>query len=160
MVSAYITYRNHPSLVLAQTLASQLTNKRIQVYLAPEDKSVNYREQYPTIEQADVFICVIAEGTFEPRWVPGTVQYAHSLSKPIIPVYQGNFEPLASSYPDYIQFLLAQDGFKISSVTSEIVDQIVARIYAEVGKIPGNQILIPNQYIFLSYSRRDSEIMN
>src|SRR5215475_7161810 len=116
MVSAYITYRNHPSLGLAQTLAKQLADKRIQVYLAPQDKSGDYRGQYPHIEQADVFICVIAEGTFEPRWIQSEIQHAHNLSKPMIPIYQDNYKHVSSSYPEYIQFLLEQNGFEIPAI--------------------------------------------
>jgi hypothetical protein len=166
MVSAYISYRNQPSLDLAQLLATKLAEKRIKVYLSPEDKSGSYQKQFPLIEKANVFLCLVAQGTFEPRWVQSEIQHAHSLSKPMIPVYQGDFKPVSSSYPIYqsypadVQFLLEQEAFTLPAVTNEFIDGLVTRIYAEVGKIPRNQMLIPNQYIFISYSRKDSEIMN
>lgn len=163
MVSAYITYRNHPSLGLAQMLATELEKIRIRVYLSPQDKSGDYRIQYPFIEEADIFICVIAEGTFEPRWIQREIEYAHSLNKPMIPIHQAWSwsQSFFDSQPDSIQFLLEQERIVSSELQqSELIDGIAKRMYALIGREAGSQVLIPNQYIFLSYSRRDISLMN
>lgn len=164
MVSVYITYRNHPSLKLAKLLAEALTEKHIQVFLSPEDKSGDYKAYYPQIEESDIFICLIAEGTFEPRWIQREVEHAHLLSKPLIPIYHDAYHHDPSIYPEPIRMLLSQEGIRTANVEGQrlnnVLDQLVGRIYAAVGKTPGNQTLIPNQYIFLSYSRRDNTLMN
>ncbi|MEZ4671365.1 MAG: toll/interleukin-1 receptor domain-containing protein [Anaerolineae bacterium] len=163
MVSVYLTYRNDPSLALANLLAQFLQQNKIHVILSPKDKSGNYRDTFPQIDEADVFMCVVTNGTFAPRWIQMEVEHAFSVLKPMIPIFEGSYEPDLTTFPKSVKTLLEQEGVRISE--SDTMDSmkrmqaIVARIYEVSGKKPG-EALMPNQYVFLSYSRQDNAVIN
>jgi serine/threonine-protein kinase len=112
MASVFISYRRKPSAILAQLLVRDLKQRDINVYL--DTDRMDTAGTFPArllnaIEEHDVFVCLVGEGTFESEWVQREVEHAHKLGKPMIPVFQESWknEPAPTAH---IRALLEFDG--------------------------------------------------
>src|SRR5512145_1248963 len=115
MTSVYLSYQAASS-TLAQRIASELQTRGVIVLPRPvEEPGVTFPVSlHSTLEQADSFICVVADTTFASEWVQREVELAHRLAKPMIPVFQESYTPVASaSLTPAIKALLACDGIQV-----------------------------------------------
>ena len=70
MASVFISYRRKPSAMLAQLIVRDLKERKIEAYLDTErnDTAGAFPARLPNaIEQADVFVCLVGESTFDSR---------------------------------------------------------------------------------------------
>src|SRR5690606_39765212 len=119
MASVFISYRRKPSAMLANLIARELRERhRIEVYLDTE--RMDTAGDLPTrltdaIRKSDVFLCLVAEDTFESDWVQREIEAAHDLGKPMVPVFQESYNPLEprDSLPPHIRTLLEHDGVMV-----------------------------------------------
>ncbi|MAS32367.1 MAG: hypothetical protein CL610_00075 [Anaerolineaceae bacterium] len=131
MSSVFISYRRKPSAMLANLIARELRERHhIEVYLDTE--RMDTAGDFPTrltdaINKSDVFICLVAENTFESEWVQREIETAHSLSKPLVPVFQESYDPLAArdALSPYIRALLEHDGVLIFDIKNVYIDQSI-----------------------------------
>ncbi len=128
MASVFISYRRQPSAMLANLIARELRGHNIEVYLDTE--RMDTAGDFPTrlrdaIQQHDVFICLVADTTLESDWVQQEILTAHKLGKPMIPVFQESYNPLAprDTFPPHLQALLEHDGVLIFDVKNVYIDQ-------------------------------------
>ncbi len=115
MASIFISYRRKPSAMLAQLVQRDLKTNKIDVYV--DTDRLDTPGPFPVrllsaIENADVFVCLVGEGTFDSEWVQREIEQAHRLDKPMIPVFQESYDPIP---PDkaptpHIRALLECDG--------------------------------------------------
>ncbi|MBZ0300133.1 MAG: protein kinase [Anaerolineae bacterium] len=131
MASVFISYRRKPSAMLANLVARELRERhRIEVYLDTE--RMDTAGDFPTrltdaIRKSDVFICLVAEDTFESDWVQREIETAHGLGKPLVPVFQESYDPLqppATPSPS-IRTLLEHDGVMVFDVKNVYIDQSI-----------------------------------
>jgi serine/threonine protein kinase len=131
MASVFISYRRKPSAMLANLIARELRERhRIEVYLDTE--RMDTAGDFPTrltdaIRKSDVFICLVAEETFESNWVQREIETAHALHKPLVPVFQENYDSLASRDTPLppIRALLEHDGVLIFDIKNVYIDQSI-----------------------------------
>jgi serine/threonine protein kinase/uncharacterized protein YgiM (DUF1202 family) len=131
MASVFISYRRKPSAMLANLIARELRARhRIEVYLDTE--RMDTAGDFPTrlrdaIRKCDVFICLVAAETLESDWVQQEIKTAHSLDKPMIPVFQESYDPLQPRAGDApsIQALLEHDGVMIFDIKNVYIDQSI-----------------------------------
>lgn len=131
MASVFISYRRKPSAMLANLIARELRERhRIEVYLDTE--RMDTAGDFPTrltdaIRKSDVFICLVAEDTFESDWVQREIETAHALHKPLVPVFQESYDTLASRNTPlpYIRALLEHDGVLIFDIKNVYIDQSI-----------------------------------
>src|SRR5690606_1704002 len=120
MASVFISYRRKPSAKLANLIARERRERhRIEVYLDTE--RMDTAGDFPTrltdaIRKSDVFLCLVAEDTFESDWVQREIEAAHDLGKPMVPVFQESYNPLEprDSLPDRKSTRLNSSHVKIS----------------------------------------------
>jgi hypothetical protein len=138
MVDAFISYRRNPSAVLAQLLQEKLRNRHgIDAYV-DTTRADSSRVQFPSrlmqaIDDAPVFICLLAETTFESEWVRKEIERAYELKKRCIPVFQESFKT-PSEADEAISYLLNFDGVHIFDVKSVFIDEAVEQISALIGQ--------------------------
>jgi len=131
MASVFISYRRKPSAMLANLIARELRERhRIEVYLDTE--RMDTAGDFPTrltdaIRKSDVFLCLVAEDTFESDWVQREIEAAHDLGKPMVPVFQESYNPLEprDSLPPHIRTLLEHDGVMVFDIKNVYIDQSI-----------------------------------
>src|SRR5689334_5660129 len=98
----FISYQRTASAMLATLIAKELEDKGIKVFV--DTRTVDSGGPFPdrllrAIEDADVFICLLGDTTFESEWVRREISHAYGLHKPLIPVFQEKYvmpEPIPS----------------------------------------------------------------
>lgn len=130
MTSVYISYRHTPSAGLAQRIARQLRTQRIQVTLETErqqDDTALPSQILTAIAQADVFVCLIADTTFDSRWVQQEIEHAHRLDKPLLPVFQESYRPtpIDQAPTPFIRVLLEHDGVQVFDLKGEQIEEAI-----------------------------------
>jgi serine/threonine-protein kinase len=131
MASVFISYRRKPSAMLANLIARELRERhRIEVYLDTE--RMDTAGDFPTrltdaIRKSDVFICLVADDTFESDWVLREIETAHALHKPLVPVFQESYDALAArdTPSPHIRALLEHDGVLIFDIKNVYIDQSI-----------------------------------
>ena len=131
MASVFISYRRKPSAMLANLIARELRERhRIEVYLDTE--RMDTAGDFPTrltdaIRKSDVFICLVGDETLESNWVQREIETAHSMHKPLVPVFQESYDTLASRDTPlpHIRALLEHDGVLIFDVKNVYIDQSI-----------------------------------
>ena len=126
MPSVFISYRRLPSAMLAQLIARELEARGIRAYV--DTRQTDGGGPFPerllhAIEQEDVFVCLVAEGTFESDWVLREVEHAYALGKLMIPVFQESYTPLQTPPSPALMALLESDGVHIMDVRNIYVDE-------------------------------------
>ena len=131
MPSVFISYQRRPSAMLANLIARELRERHhIDVYIDTE--RMDTAGDFPTrlndaIRNSDVFVCLVGDTTFESEWVNREIENAHELGKPMIPVFQESYDPLAppEQAPPGIKALLEHDGVLVFDVKNVYIDQSI-----------------------------------
>lgn len=126
MPSAFISYRRQPSAMLATLIARELTARGIGTYLDTRqtDGGGLFPERLLTaIEASDVFVCLVAAGTFESDWVRREIEHAHTLGKVMVPVFQESYTPPIEPLDAHVIALLQHDGVHVMDVRNIYVDE-------------------------------------
>lgn len=81
------------------------------------------------IEKCDVFVCLLGKSTLTSDWVRHEVKLAHSLNKPMIPVFQQDFDRTAYKDIDRsIESLLEFDAVYLFDFDDHLVEAAVASL--------------------------------
>ncbi len=144
MPSAFISYRRTTSAMLAYLLGRELEARGIKTYVdvRQDDGSPGL---FPdrllrAIEEHDVFICLVADKTFESAWVRREVEHAHSLGKPMIPVLQESFthlSPPPEPPTEHIRALMDHQGVPILDVQNQFISQTIDKLADMIHAVPG-----------------------
>lgn len=118
MATVFISYRRKPSAILAQLIVRDLKQRHIEAYLDTDrnDTAGVFPDRLlQAIKNADVFICLVGEDTFESDWVRREIEQASRLNKPMIPIFQESYKPipLDAAPTPFIKALLEHDGVSI-----------------------------------------------
>jgi hypothetical protein len=92
--SAFISYRRRSSALLATLIAKELKARGIEVFV--DTRQADGAGPFPerllhAIGLYDIFVCLVADNTFESDWVLREVDHAHQLAKPMIPIFQESY---------------------------------------------------------------------
>ncbi|MBC7813599.1 MAG: TIR domain-containing protein, partial [Burkholderiales bacterium] len=138
----FISYRRKTSAMLATLIASHLQEQGIDPYVDTRESGGG---PFPdrllqAIQDSDVFVSLLADDTLESEWVLREIEHAHSLNKPMIPVFQESFvrpDPLPN---EHVVALMRYDGVHILDVKNLYVDQamntLTQMIWKSVGEAP------------------------
>src|SRR5689334_8634477 len=130
MPSVFISYRRKPSAILAQLIVRDLKVRHIEAYLDTDrnDTAGAFPDRLlQAIQKADVFVCLVAEGTFESEWVQREIEHASRLDKPMIPIFQESYKPMAldAAPTPFIKALLEHDGVQVFDEKNVYVDTAI-----------------------------------
>ncbi len=132
--SAFISYRRIPSATLATLIAKELEKHGIKVFV--DTRSVDGGGLFPrrlieAIHDNDVFVCLVADTTFESDWVREEIAHAHEISKTMIPVFQESWEqlhPKPTAPTEHIKALLDSDGVHMLDIRNVYVDEAIEEL--------------------------------
>lgn len=132
--SAFISYRRIPSATLATLIAKELEKYGIKVFV--DTRSVDGGGLFPrrlieAIHDNDVFVCLVADTTFESDWVREEIAHAHEISKTMIPVFQESWEqlhPKPTAPTEHIKALLDSDGVHMLDIRNVYVDEAIEEL--------------------------------
>ncbi|MBI1280833.1 MAG: protein kinase [Anaerolineaceae bacterium] len=118
MATVFISYRRKPSAILAQLIVRDLKLRNIEAYLDTDrnDTAGAFPDRLlQAIKNADVFVCLVGESTFESDWVRNEIEQANRLGKPMIPVFQESYKPITldEAPTPFIKALLEYDGVQV-----------------------------------------------
>jgi serine/threonine-protein kinase len=129
MTSVFISYRRKPSVMLAQLIQRELAACALTVFFDAERQEGTGTPDLDAVTKADVFICLVGEGTFESTAVRAEVEQAHRLNKPLIPVFQQSYNPAsATNWGPHVKALLESDGIHIFDEQRADVTQAAASL--------------------------------
>ncbi len=77
------------------------------------------------IERCDVFVCLVADSTFDSAWVLEEIEHAHNLRKVLIPVFQeswADLNPKPKPPNAHVDYLLGCDGVHVMDEQNIYVD--------------------------------------
>jgi serine/threonine protein kinase len=78
------------------------------------------------IEDCDVFICFLAGGTLQSKWVSEEIRIAHELGKTMIPIFHESFrDPENVDEASPVGALVAHQGIKLFDVGGHFVEHAV-----------------------------------
>jgi uncharacterized protein YraI len=128
VAKVFISYRRAPSAMLATLLHEKLKPHNIDAYV--DTRRVDGGGPFPNrllnaIEDSDLFVCLVADATFDSDWVRTEIEFAYSQGKPLIPVFQESYQPLAKPPTESINALLQSDGIHVLDVKNLYVDQAI-----------------------------------
>ncbi len=131
MAKAFISYQRRPSAILATFLHEKLKAHGIDVYL--DTRQVDSGGHFPdrlvhAIEASDVFVCLVADTTFESDWVRREIEHAYTLGKTMIPIFQESYTPLRQLPDQFVESLLQSDGIQILDTKNVFIDESVAQL--------------------------------
>jgi serine/threonine protein kinase len=111
----FVSYQHDPSAGWAVLLARELKDRhRISGFV--DTQRLDAAIQFPAklaqaIDECDVFVCLLAAGTLDSRWVREEIRVAHRRGKPMVPVFQESFTaPADDTVDDALRALLQFDG--------------------------------------------------
>ncbi len=130
MATVFISYRRKPSAILAQLIVRDLKQRHIEAYLDTDrnDTAGVFPDRLlQAIKAADVFVCLVAEGTFESEWVQREIEHAHRLDKPMIPIFQESYKPITldAAPTPFVKALLEHDGVQVFDEKNVYVDTAI-----------------------------------
>ncbi len=131
MAKVFISYQRRPSAILATYLHERLQHYGIEAYV--DTRQVDTGGHFPdrlvgAIEASDVFICLVADTTFESDWVRREIEHAHNLGKLMIPVFQESYEPFRQMPDPHVEVLLQSDGIHILDTKNIYIDESVEKL--------------------------------
>jgi serine/threonine protein kinase len=127
----FISYRRSPSAMLANYIALRLQEHEIDTYV--DTRKLDGGDPFPdrllhAIDDADVFVCLLADSTFASEWVRREITYANAQGKPLIPVFQESYEGTEDLSDDHIVALLKHDGIHILDVKNIYIDEAISNL--------------------------------
>lgn len=131
--SVFISYRRRPSALLATLICKELRARGFEVFLDTEqaDGAGSFPSRlHDAIATHDVFVCLLADSTFESEWVMHEIQQAHTLEKPMIPVFQESYVPVKKAPSPHVASLLNCDGIHILDIRNIYIDEAIERLAA------------------------------
>lgn len=142
MASVFISYRRKPSAILAQLVVRDLKQRQINAYLDTDrnDTASAFPDRLlQAIKDADVFVCLVGEGTFDSDWVQREIEHAHRLGKPMIPIFQESYTPipLANAPTPFVKALLEYDGVQVFDEKNVYVDAAIEMLAKMVENTTG-----------------------
>jgi hypothetical protein len=131
MAKVFISYQRRPSAILATYLHEKLRQHGIEAYV--DTRQVDTGGHFPdrlvgAIKGSDVFICLVADTTFESDWVRREIEHACALGKTMIPVFQESYMPLREMPDQYVEELLQSDGIQILDTKNVFIDESVEKL--------------------------------
>ena len=130
MTSVFLSYLRAASDELAQRVAQELSGQGFEVFAEPPETDggdtlpARARQR---IEAAEVFVCLVAEGTLATERIRREIETAHRLDKPMIPVFQESYVaiPLEQAPSIHVRALLERDGIQVYDLQNVNVTQAV-----------------------------------
>ncbi len=137
MAKIFISYQRRPSAILATFLHEKLQQYGIEAYV--DTRRVDTGGHFPdrlvgAIEASDVFVCLVADTTFESDWVRREIEHACKLGKILIPVFQESYTPLRQTPDEYVEELLQSDGIQILDTKNVFIDESVEQLARMIRK--------------------------
>jgi serine/threonine protein kinase len=121
----FISYRRESSRGWPTLFAGHLKQRGIQVFV--DTQRVDQIGRFPErlraeIRSCDVFVCLLGRSTLESDWVRQEIQLAHALSKPMIPVFQEDFDPgVQTTLSPHISAMLEFDAVHLFDFDEHLV---------------------------------------
>lgn len=111
VASIFVSYRDETSKELAERITLDLKAQGIEVLSDTGDDA----RRTQAIQDADVFVCLVGDGTFEDARVLEAVEIAHRASKRLLPVFQESYAPLPldKAPTAHVRALLEGDGVRV-----------------------------------------------
>jgi hypothetical protein len=137
MAKVFISYQRQPSAILATYLHEKLKAYGIDAYV--DTRQVDSGGHFPdrligAIEASDVFICLVADTTFESDWVRREIEHAYNLRKTMIPVFQESYTPQRQIPDQFVADLLQSDGIQVLDRKNVFIDESVEQLARMVRK--------------------------
>lgn len=129
--AVFISYRRTPSAMLATLIAKELERNNIAVFVDTRQQDgagLFPRRLLTAIQEHEIFVCLLADSTFESEWVLKEIEHAHLLGKTMIPVFQESYNPLSKPNDPHVDALLQFDGVKILDRSNLYVDEAISRL--------------------------------
>lgn len=138
MTSVFISYRRRSSAMLAQLIARELQARGIQTFM--DTRQMDGGGPFPArllraIQDQDVFVCLVADSTFESDWMRREIAHAHTLNKIMIPVFQeswDNLTPKPAPPDEHVRALLQYDGVQVLDERNVYVDSAMDDLAAMI----------------------------
>jgi serine/threonine protein kinase len=116
----------------ATLFSMEMQRKGISVFIdvGKQDSAVQFPERLKKeIQNCDIFLCFVAQGTFHSAWVDTEIKTAFESGKPMLPILQESFRRDDLANPgEHIQALLNYNGVRL-------VDQFVKAGIAEAVRV-------------------------
>ncbi|HEX3051707.1 MAG TPA: DPP IV N-terminal domain-containing protein [Aggregatilineaceae bacterium] len=128
MPKVFISYRRRTSAMLAQLIARELTEKGIKAFL--DTRRIDSGGPFPfhllkAIEDCDVFLCLIADQTFESDWVRREIAHAHKCGKIMVPVFQESHTGTVQPPDVHVAALLQSHGTRVLDIQNLYLDETI-----------------------------------
>jgi serine/threonine protein kinase len=126
----FVSYQHEASAGWAVLLARELKERhKIGAFIDTQrlDAAVQFPEKLArAIERCDVFVCLLAAGTLDSRWVREEIRLAHRFGKPMLPVFQESFTAVEpEGLDEAIRALLQFDGVHLLDRLNIHVDHTI-----------------------------------
>jgi serine/threonine protein kinase len=112
----FISYQREVSAPLAMYLADRLRAQGIRPFVDTHllDRAGRFPPQLErAIEDADVFVCLLAGSTLESAYVLEEIRAAHRYDKPMIPIMQESYNSLTENTDPAVEALLSFQGLLV-----------------------------------------------
>jgi serine/threonine protein kinase len=126
----FVSYQHEASAGWAVLLAREL-KERHKIGAFVDTQRLDAAVQFPdklarAIERCDVFVCLLAAGTLDSRWVRDEIRIAHGYGKPMLPVFQESFAAVEPEGMDEsVRALLQFDGVHLLDRRNIHVDHTI-----------------------------------
>lgn len=129
--TAFVSYRRKASAILATFLTRELSLKGIDAFV--DTRAVDGAGPFPdrllrNIEEREVFICLLGEDTLESEWVRREIAHAHSIGKPMIPIFQESYVASPEVPDEHVGALLQNQGVHILDIRNIYVDEAIQQL--------------------------------
>lgn len=126
----FVSYQHEASAGWAVLLARELKERhKIGAFVDTQrlDAAVQFPEKLArAIERCDVFVCLLAAGTLDSRWVREEIRLAHRFGKPMLPVFQESFAAVdPEGLDEAVHALLQFDGVHLLDRRNIHVDHTI-----------------------------------
>jgi hypothetical protein len=130
-ITAFVSYRRKASAILATFLARELSLKGIDAFV--DTRAVDGAGPFPerllrNIEEREVFVCLLGEDTLESEWVRREIAHAHSIGKPMIPIFQESYVAKPDTPDEHVAALLQNQGVHILDIRNIYVDEAIQQL--------------------------------
>ena len=130
-ITAFVSYRRKASAILATFLTRELLLKGIDAFV--DTRAVDGAGPFPdrllrSIEERKVFICLLGEDTLDSEWVLREIAHAHSIGKPMIPVFQESYVAKPEAPDEHVAALLQNEGIHILDIRNIYVDEAIQQL--------------------------------
>jgi hypothetical protein len=129
--TAFVSYRRKDSAILATLLTRELSLKGIDAFV--DTRAVDGAGPFPdrllrNIEEREVFICLLGEATLDSEWVRREIAHAHTIGKPMIPVFQESYVAKPEAPDQHVAALLQNEGIHILDIRNIYVDEAIQQL--------------------------------